>query len=393
MPTLNFPPVYVEDAVNASVTYYKRRVDIYEADGTTLWLRGAPLHSGSITVDMSRTERRTASLMLYNDGRIDIDRDDGFWYDKVIKIYMGVVTAQGTWETCLGTFLIDQIDRDSHENLMDLNMRDFSKKLSYPIPYPVGWPINTPIEDIITDLAVGGGISPSKIDVPITTSFIEEDRTFSSGSSRMKAAYDLATAHGYDLYFDADGVLVMEEFTDPHTSQPQYTFQVGADSNLSEIKRNISDALIFNHIAVEGETPGGVPVWGEAFNYNPTSPTRIQRLGFRTKQVKNSWVVSNTQATEVAEQILLYSSLERYEADLMSLVIPWLDVGITVNFDDPSAAPGDPTRFLMSQLEINLDLSPAKARVGRVTSVIERQAVYPDTTLYPSTDLFPSNAT
>ena len=393
-PATGFPPIHIEQAVASNVTTYYRRVDIYESDGTTIYKRGAALLSGSVTVDMTRAERRTASLSLLNtDGSLTVDRSNGFWYDKVIKIYMGVKDPAGNWEACMGTFLIDTINSKNHSQQVDLTLRDFSKKLSYNIPYPLAWDINTPIEVVISDLAVGGGISPSKIDVPDTTSYIEEDRTFSSGTTRFKAMYDLATAYGYDLYFDVDGVLKMVEFTDPYTSQPQYTFLVGVDSNLSQIDRNISDTLIYNHVPVEGETPEGVPVWGEAFNNDPNSPTRIDRLGIRTKPtIKNSWVVSNAQAVEVAERALKYSSLERYEASLETLIAPWLDVNITVEFADPAAVPGDPTRYLLSQLEFDLGLTPTKAKVGRVTSVISASPTYPASSLYPESTVFPGNA-
>lgn len=392
MPTeLVFPPDYIEQAVNASVTRYTRRVDVYEADNTTLFKRGAGLRSGSITIDMSRPERRTADLVLFNhDGSLTVDRTDGFWYDKVLRIYMGVESPSGHWEQCLGCFMPDKIQGKNSSKEVPVTARDFSKKLSFQIPIALGWDVNTPIENIIEDMAIGGGIPSGDLDLPITGLFIDEDKTINSGGSRFQAMYDLATAFGYDLFFDVTGTLVMQEFTDPYTSQPQYTFRVGVDANLGEIERNISDALVFNHVIVEGETPGGVPVWGEAFNNDPSSPTRITKLGIRSAPtIKNSWVVTNEQAADVATRQLAYSSLERYEADLSTLIVPWLDVGITVNFDDPEAVSGDPNRFLLDKYEISLDLSPAKAHVGRVTNLSTGAPTYPDTGIYPSGDLFP----
>lgn len=386
---LSFPPIYIEEAVKAPVTRYTRRVDIHNADGT-LWMRGAPLVSGSVSIDMARSERRTGSVVLLNhDGRLNINRNNGFWYDKVLKIYMGVVADSGSWETMLGTFLIDKIDSKNRQKDLSLSLRDFAKKLSYEIPLPVGFAINTPIETVVRNLAIGGGIPTGSIVTPNTGLFIPEERTFSNGS-RWKAMYDVATAYGYDLFFDAGGVLRMEAFTDPYTSQPQYTFQVGVDSNVASIDRNIMDALIYNHVVVEGETPAGVPVYGEAFNNAPLSPTRIEKLGFRTKPtIKNSWVISDAQAQEVAERVLKVSSLERYEADLDTLIAPWLDVNITVEFADPAAVPGDPTRYLLNKLDFDLKLGASKAHVGRVTSVIDPQPLYPATDIYPSSFTFP----
>lgn len=369
--TLSFPPQAIEAAVAGAVTTYTRRVDIYEADNDTLWLRGAPLVDGSLTVQMGQQERRTMSLTLFNEGPLTIDRDDGFWYDKVIKVFMGVETPLTSWESCIGTFLIDRIDPgENNSKEVGLKLRDFSKKMGYNVPIDVGWAVNTPIENIVRDLALGAGIPLADINVPLTGESTYEDTTVQQGTSRWRAAYDLATAFGYDLFFDENGQLHMEEFTDPATSPPQFTFQVGVDSNISSIKRSVSDSLIYNHIVVEGETPEGVPVWGEALNENPASPTNTTKLGLRTKPtIQNSWVTSEAQADEVAERDLAHSSLERYEAELGTILIPWLDVNVTVNFIDPYAVSGDPIRYLLSKLTIPLDLGEASATLGRVTTV------------------------
>lgn len=75
-----------------------RRIEIYEADGVTPW-NGYPFSSsflidGSVSVDYDRDERRTLDLTLDNqDGYFD-SKPDGFWYDKVIKVFRGIQVNQ-----------------------------------------------------------------------------------------------------------------------------------------------------------------------------------------------------------------------------------------------------------------------------------------------------------
>lgn len=82
------------DAILGATTRVTRRLEIYEADGVTLWDGVDPSESrlvdGSVGVDSSRAERRSIDCTLENsDGLIKHD-PNGFWYDKVLKVYRGV---------------------------------------------------------------------------------------------------------------------------------------------------------------------------------------------------------------------------------------------------------------------------------------------------------------
>ena len=92
----------------------------------------------------------------------------------------------------------------------------------------------------------------------------------------------------------------------------------------------------------------------------------------------------------MAESQLSFESLERFEADLDTVLLPWLDVNITVDFDDPTLSASDPTRYLLNKIRIPLDLSPAEANLARTTSVFSAPALYPDPTTYPSSTTFPA---
>lgn len=83
----------VLSAILAGSTSVSRRLEIYESDGSTLWLPitdSSRIIDGSVSVEYGRSERRSFDLTLDNsDGLLDHD-PRGFWYDKVIKIYRGV---------------------------------------------------------------------------------------------------------------------------------------------------------------------------------------------------------------------------------------------------------------------------------------------------------------
>jgi len=389
MAVLPVVPAWVQDQIlHNPVTKYTRRVDIYEANGTSIWRRDVPIVSGSITVDQARAERRTADLVLYNlEGSLDRFPGGGLWYDKVVKIYMGIDTPAGKWETILGTFLIDTIAPDLETGEIGVTCRDYAKKMSFDLPYTLGWAANTPIEVIIGNIAAGVGVTA---EVPHTAAYVYEETFIEAGKARWAACYELATAHGYDLFFKPDGTLKMVEFADPATEAPEIRFETGARSNVSTIGYRVDDTRIRNHIAVTGEDPEGAPVWGEAINENLASPTNIFDLGYRTKHIKSDWVQSFEQCQDYAQRMLAYESLESYEANLGILVFPWLEVGCIAQFVDPNKAFGDPDEYLLSNFSINLDLSPISATLKRVTNVINRQKIYPAVDLFPSYQTYPN---
>lgn len=83
----------VIEAIHSGAVSVKRRFEIYEADGETLWMPSSEtprMTDGSITVDYGRDERRAFDVTLNNSDRILNHDPDGFWYDKVLKFYRGV---------------------------------------------------------------------------------------------------------------------------------------------------------------------------------------------------------------------------------------------------------------------------------------------------------------
>ena len=394
MPDLNFPPAAYDVATTSAVTKYSRRADVYEADGVTVWERDVPIVSGSVTADHTRAERRSANLTLYNeDNRLQPNRNDGFWYDKIVKITMGMEVDTGYWETSIGVFLIDKISLSSDGTTVAVSLRDKSKKLKFPLPMTLSYPENTPFENIIEDLAASAGIDESQYDIPLTGLSTTSEVTFERDKDRFTVMTEIANIHGYELWFDANGIMQLTEFEDPISAQPQYSFQTGTLSNLSKLDRTVEDSLIRNHIVIYGEqSSGDVPVWAEAYNTNPDSPTNIDRMGLRTKTYKSEWVTSFWQAQTLANNVLRYESLEQYDCNLEIVVVPWLEPGIIVYLYDPSAGVGDPTRFLLSSVTINLDLSPASAVVKRVTDVISSASIYPDTDVFPDPNIYPGSS-
>lgn len=357
------------DAVLAPSTIVTRRVDIYEQDGTTPYYLNVPTISGSVTVDSTRDERRGFDLTLsQNDDPRLKHYTGGLWYDKVIKMFRGCITSTASYETQIGEFVIDNIAEPNFPKQISLTGRDYSKKLlASKFAVATAFASGQPIETVIHTIAVNGGIS--KFILPVTGKTLGGDVYFDRGTERLKAIKQIADSYGYDVYFDAQGYMVMEEYADPVTSATVFTFKTGPQGSLNSYEKRSSDTRLYNHIAVTGENSTGIPVTAEAINNSPTSPTSVGEIGDRLYEFVSSFIYTTQQAQDVADKFLKIHALEQYELNLTSLVLPWLDAGKIIEFIDPDPAPGDPTRFLLSSFSIPLGLETMSSLAKRVTIV------------------------
>jgi hypothetical protein len=359
-------------ALQAPVTQITRGVDIYETNGTTLYKPAGPqrLIEGTVSVDYDRDERRGLDITLDNvDGAMTSD-PDGFWYDKVLKPWFGVVTTAGEYKTQLGEFVIDRIDEGSDSATVKVTARDKTKKLMLskfrqPTSYGKGTVF---VELLIQTLANNAGIT--KTIIPSTRTNLAVDTTFEGDSSRWDAIKALAEAYSYEVFFDPQGYLVVRKFLDPTKSPLSFTFATGATGNVATYSKSTDDTGIFNHIVVVGDRGDDVlPIYAEVTNTQPTSPTRIARLGDRVFTHTTSGVATAAQGLDLAKRLLSVNALENYAIDLEAISIPWLEVGEIVQFDDPKGSPKDPIRFLLTSLSIPLGLGAMSASAKRVTIV------------------------
>lgn len=361
---------FIITATLDTVSKVIRWVDIYESDGTTMWWQKAPVTVGKVSVSMDRGDRRTMNLTLENlDGEFD-SYPGGFWYDKVLRVYWGYEHSDGsTWSTPLGTYRIDTIVQPRFPHVVELTCRDFSSKLSTDsFSATEVYAVNSPIEVVVQQIATGGGIT--LYDLPGTGVSTSKEYVFEPGTSRWQAILDVCEAHNYLAYFTPEGELTMQAYPDPTTIPIKWEFKTGIDGNLADYKKQTNPNKLYNHIVVIGEDVDGNPVFGEAENTEPTSPTRIAAIGRRTAPpVRNPLITSSADCTAVAERLLRGAAQEQFEVPIQSLVLPWLDAGDVVQFTDPDPSPGDPTKFVLVSYDIDLALGPMSATLSRVTTV------------------------
>jgi hypothetical protein len=345
-----------------------RRVDILNPDGS-IWLADAPVLEGEISVDMGRDERRTFQMKLDNDGNLFRSDPDGFWYDKIVKIYRGVMSSDGTSQAYqLGEFVIDRISEPHFPREVTVTGRDYTKVMKLAkFARATAFTAGMPLEQVIGVIATNAGIT--KQNLPATGKILQRDFFFEAGLSRWEAAKQITDAYGYEMFFDQAGVIVIRPFVDPTTAPVQFTFFTGDGANLASYELSTNDTRVFNHVVVKGQASDSVPVYASVENNEVSSPTRIGRLGRRTYVYESKFVNTQTQADELGASLLSLMALESFELSMQALVAPWLEAGVAVQFIDPDPAPYAPVRFLLTDFSIPLALGTMEASARRVTIV------------------------
>lgn len=276
------------------------------------------------------------------------------------------------WETQLGEFMIDNISEDDFPYQVKITGRDYTKKcLTSKVEHAVTFVSGTSLNTLIRALAGNAGIT--KFRLPVMTELLNSDISYDRGTTRWQIMKEAADAYNYEIFLDGEGYLVMRQYLDPAYGTTTSTFSTGPDGNMTTYSRSVNDSRLYNHVCVFGDPSDGeedrLPYFGEAKNTEPTSPTRIDRIGDRLYTFASSFFTSDAQAQAKAEAFLKIHALEAYELNVGALYYPWLEAGEIVEILDPDRYDFEPTKFLCLTLDFPLSLGPMSLTAKRVTLV------------------------
>jgi hypothetical protein len=285
--------------------------------------------------------------------------------------YLDTFVPVTYWEAQIGEFMVDSLSNSDDGDTISVTGRDYTKRcLLSKFVNSTGYSIGQNIGTIVRSIAVNAGIT--KFNMPIITDTLQRDLVYERGTERWKAMKEIADASNYELYFDANGFMVMRKYQDPLLTPPTLELTTGEWGNLVTASNKASDSRLFNHVVVSGESNDSTipPVAAEARNVLPNSPSSIQRIGDRVVEIKSSLVTTVAQAQELANTYLRVSSLEEFELDFTSILLPWIEPGEILEIEQERENKYVPTRYLLSNLTLPLDLGPMSGNGKRVTIVL-----------------------
>lgn len=180
------------------------------------------------------------------------------------------------------------------------------------------------------------------------------------GGDPWQDIQDMATAIGFECFFDPAGVFVFHPVPDPRRGEPVWVFDEAAQPTVTEVKRELTDEQTINYVVVKGEsTSTKNPVSAYAFDDDPSSPTYIDGpYGTVTARLTFPLVKTQEQAQAAADATLL-NSLGAADTVTLSIVpMPALEPGdiVEVTVPDPKVS----GTYMINQMTTSL--SPAEAQ-------------------------------
>jgi len=272
---------------------------------------------GSVKVDAKSAIRRTCSVHLVTDRTTaNLVPNTGFDtlspFGNELRLYRGIRYPDGTDEYVpLGVFIMTDIGiSDSNEGVeITVEGEDRSLKVSrnkWLEPYQV---TNGSLEDAIQDL-LEDRFDDVETNFPVTNVTINQVVLGAENENDpWKDAVELCELVGFDLFFDANGIVTMRQFPSLDGAVVVASYVEGDNSTITSIKRNISSKETYNGViyTIEGsevETPIRVEAWDE----DTTSPTyRFGVFGEAPTFITSSLLTTEAQALRAA-----YSLLNRF---------------------------------------------------------------------------------
>lgn len=280
--------------------------------------------------------------------------------------------ATEQYETQVGEFCIDKISEPRFPHEIKISGRDYAKLLSLSkFDQTVTFVVGTSVDLLVQAEAANGGVYKCKL--AGDGAVLPGDLTFGRGSDRMTAIVAICASVNQEVFFDPFGFIVTRAFLDPATSPISLYLNLGGiEANIVSMEKTSEDSRLFNRIVCTGASASnsvqGLTYEGIAENHEPSSPTRIERLGERSDFIDMPTFTSDAQCAAWALSILKVSALESYDLNYSSRVFPWLEAGEITQYVDTFNS-SDPARYLLTNFNIPLALAPQTGNAKRVSIV------------------------
>jgi hypothetical protein len=184
------------------------------------------------------------------------------------------------------------------------------------------------------------------------------------GNDPWQDAQDLATAIGFELFFDAAGICTLREIPDPATGQSVWTFTDGANPTIAQLDRTLTDQTTYNYVICYGESVDNAePVQAVAFDNDPNSPTYyLGPYGIVSTTFQSAMITTAAQAQAAANALLLAVKGASENVALTVVPNPALEPGdvVTVEVSDAKIT----GTFLINDMQ-----TPLSAGEGQIFTV------------------------
>jgi hypothetical protein len=276
-------------------------------------LEDVQLVGGSVSVDATRSVRRTCSVQILDPLRTlapDSGSDVITPFGTELTLESGFEIGSGVEYVPLGVFVLTSVTVEAAGNGVQLTVEGSDRSLRiarnrWSAPFRIG-PGTLAVDGLTALLTDRWADCPIAFD-PLTE-VIEGGWTATPGESSdpWADAVALAAGLGLDLAFNAAGWATLKQIPDVTSADPVATYIDGDHALVTRITRGLTMDGRYNGVIVSGESPEGVaPVTAQAWDDDPSSPTcRTGRLGEVPRFYTSSLITTVAQAQATADAML-----------------------------------------------------------------------------------------
>lgn len=249
---------------------------VVEPDGTETSLE---VLDGQVDIDRTRDVRRSCTVTLADpDGTLTPDDATDLLapFGNELRLERGIVLADGSVELVpLGVFRLTDMRIVDGPDGVTITLAGFDRSLvvirnRFVDPYVTG---TGAVADVIAVLLADRYPSVQTNLPSMGTATVKVVLEAGASSNPWDDARKIARAHGWELSFDATGVVVATRPASP-SDTPAFTIDADSGVVLLELEREVSTAAsVYNGVIAEGEGTGlAAPVRGQAWDDDPESP-------------------------------------------------------------------------------------------------------------------------
>lgn len=321
-------------------------VEVMDPDDVVV-VSNLPIKGGSVTVDAGSEIRYTGSITVSDIALLPkLPTDPLAPYGNRVRIRRGLRYQNGTFERVpVGVYEIDQPGGDLDFGPVTVALKGLEAVLQRnKLTAPFSTAGVTSHVDAITALVTEVMPMQTIDSTSVTGDQATATKTWDLDSDRWGACRELAAAIGCEIFFDAEGLLVIRDFPPaPVDATPVWEI-AGGDSGV-RIGGDLSMSLsgIYNGVRCMSDgngMDGTLPVSGQVVDDDPASPTRWGGpIGHVLKTVKSPLYQDEPQCLAAAAAMLPAVLGPNRSLNLKTYINPALECGdpVRVVFGDGTA--------------------------------------------------------
>jgi hypothetical protein len=342
-------------------------VQLFTTDGRVITLEHT---GGSVTVDRSQAIRRTCTVTVADPKLIPRTPTDQLaTYGARLRISRGVDYGDGTDELVpLGLFRLDEVSGDVNDGPVTLAGKDLSAVIAddkFTAPYSATGSVLSAITAIVQR-----SLPDTQVSLSGVTDTAIGRRTFDIEADPWAACQEIAAAAGADVFFNADGLVVISVLPDLSTATPAWDIEAGEGGAYIRASRGMTADRVYNGVLARGENTSDnvAPVSALVVDNDPSSPTYWSGpFGRRPLFYSSSTLITTAACTNAATLKLAQARTPNATGDISSL-------------PNPALAPGDVLRI------IHPDGSRELQQVASFSVPLSQDGDFPITTIAAKED-------